>query len=333
MTSAVAILNYNGLNLIKLFLKDNIKNTPNAKIYLIDNNSSDDSVKYVKTTFPDVKIIQLKKNFGYAGGYNESIKDINEDLIFFLNNDAVFLDNKSFLDIIEVFEKNKKISVAQPSIIDFNNKKKYEYAGASGGFIDFFGYPFCRGRIVENIENSDTYNTTREVFWASGCCFVVRNKVFRELNGFDSDFFSHMEEIDFCWRLKNKNDNDKIISVGKSTVYHVGAGTLNYNSSKKYYLNFRNSLFMLLKNVPSKYLVFVMISRIFFDFGISIILFLKFKPRLSISILKAYSYLLFNLFSVIKKRSKSKKIDNYHYCFSLLINYYLRNLKSFSSFK
>ena len=158
MTRAVAILNYNGLNLLKLFLRDNIKNTPNANTYLIDNNSSDDSVNFVRTKFPNVKIIQLKKNFGYAGGYNESIKHIGEDLIFFLNNDAVFLDNKSFLDIIEVFEKNKKISVAQPSILDFNNRAKYEYAGASGGFIDFFGYPFCRGRIVKNIENSDIYN-------------------------------------------------------------------------------------------------------------------------------------------------------------------------------
>ena len=332
MTCALAILNYNGLNLLKLFLSDNIKNTPNANTYLIDNNSSDDSVKFVRTKFPDVKIIQLKKNFGYAGGYNESIKHIDEDLIFFLNNDAVFLDNKSFLDIIEVFEKNKKISVAQPSILDFNNRAKYEYAGASGGFIDFFGYPFCRGRIVKNIENSDTYNTTREVFWASGCCFVVRNRVFRELNGFDTDFFSHMEEIDFCWRLKNNYNNNKIISVGKSKVYHVGAGTLNYNSPKKYYLNFRNSLFMLLKNIPSKYLVFVIISRIFFDLGISIVLFLKLKPNLSYSILKAYSYLLFNLFSVIKKRSKSEKIDNYYYSFSLLINYYIRNRKKFSSF-
>ena len=147
------------------------------EIIVVDNNSNDGSIEFVKTKFPDVKIIRLEKNLGYAGGYNAAVKHINEDLIFFLNNDAVFLDQKSFLDIIRVFEKNNEVSVAQPSIIDYNNKEKYEYAGASGGFIDFFGYPFCRGRVVNNLENCNKYNTTREVFWASGCCFVVRKKI------------------------------------------------------------------------------------------------------------------------------------------------------------
>lgn len=332
MTRALAILNYNGLNLLKLFLKENIKNTPNTKTYIIDNNSSDGSIEFVKTKFPDVKIIRLEDNLGYAGGYNVAVKYINEDLIFFLNNDAVFLDQKSFIDIIKVFEKNKQVSVAQPSIIDYNNKEKYEYAGASGGFIDFFGYPFCRGRIVKNLENCNTYNTTREVFWASGCCFVVRKTIFTKLNGFDNEFFAHMEEIDFCWRLKNNYVNKKIISVGKAKVFHIGAGTLNYNSSNKYYLNFRNSLLMLIKNVPLKLFFIVIFFRIIFDLFIAIISFLKLKPKLSYSILSAYAYFIMNLSSIVKKRPKNKKVDNYYYCFSLLINYYLRNRKSFSSF-
>ena len=332
MTRALAILNYNGLNLLKLFLKENIKNTPNTQTYLIDNNSNDGSIEFVKTKFPDVKIIQLEDNLGYAGGYNVAVKYINEDLIFFLNNDAVFLDQKSFIDIIKVFEKNKQVSVAQPSIIDYNNKEKYEYAGASGGFIDFFGYPFCRGRIVKNLENCNTYNTTREVFWASGCCFVVRKTIFTKLNGFDNEFFAHMEEIDFCWRLKNNYVNKKIISVGKAKVFHIGAGTLNYNSSNKYYLNFRNSLLMLIKNVPLKLFFIVIFFRIIFDLFIAIISFLKLKPKLSYSILSAYAYFIMNLSSIVKKRPKNKKVDNYYYCFSLLINYYLRNRKSFSSF-
>ena len=332
MTRALAILNYNGLNLLKLFLKENIKNTPNTQTYLIDNNSNDGSIEFVKTKFPDVKIIRLEDNLGYAGGYNVAVKYINEDLIFFLNNDAVFLDQKSFIDIIKVFEKNKQVSVAQPSIIDYNNKEKYEYAGASGGFIDFFGYPFCRGRIVKNLENCNTYNTTREVFWASGCCFVVRKTIFTKLNGFDNEFFAHMEEIDFCWRLKNNYVNKKIISVGKAKVFHIGAGTLNYNSSNKYYLNFRNSLLMLIKNVPLKLFFIVIFFRIIFDLFIAIISFLKLKPKLSYSILSAYAYFIMNLSSIVKKRPKNKKVDNYYYCFSLLINYYLRNRKSFSSF-
>tara|TARA_B100000989_G_C19531398_1_gene470158 strand:+ start:4217 stop:5218 length:1002 start_codon:yes stop_codon:yes gene_type:complete len=333
MTRALAILNHNGINLLKLFLKENIRNTPDTKIYLIDNNSSDDSIKFVQGSFPEVTIIQIKKNLGYSGGYNESMKYIDEDLIFLLNNDAVFLDKKSFLDIIEVFEKNEKVSVAQPSIVNFNNKEKYEYAGASGGFIDFFGYPFCRGRVIKQIENCDVYNTTREVFWASGCCFAVRNKIFKKLNGFDNDFFTHMEEIDFCWRLKNINNEYKVISVGKSKVYHIGASTLNYNSSKKYFFNFRNSLIMIVKNIPLKYLTPVIFSRIFIDLFIAIICFLKFKPKLSYSIFNAYYYLFSNLRIIFAKRYKSKKTDNYYYCFSLLLNYYIRNKKTFSSFK
>ena len=332
MTRALAILNYNGLNLLKLFLKENIKNTPNTKTYIIDNNSNDGSIEFVKTKFPDIKIIRLEKNLGYAGGYNAAVKEIDEDLIFFLNNDAVFLDQKSFLDIIKIFEKNNEVSVAQPSIIDYNNKEKYEYAGASGGFIDFFGYPFCRGRVVKNLENCNKYNTTREVFWASGCCFVVRKKIFTKLNGFDDQFFAHMEEIDFCWRLKNEYVNNKIISIGKAKVYHIGAGTLNYNSPNKYYLNFRNSLLMLIKNVPSKFLFIVLFFRVIFDSFIVMVSFLKLKPKISYSILRAYVYFILNFSLIIKKRTNNEKIDNYYYCFSLLINYYLMQRKSFSSF-
>ena len=332
MTSALAILNYNGLNLLKLFLKENIKNTTNTKTYIIDNNSSDGSIEFVKTKFPDVKIIRLEKNLGYAGGYNAAVNYINEDLIFFLNNDAVFLDQKSFLDIIKVFEKNNEVSVAQPSIVDYNNKEKYEYAGASGGFIDFFGYPFCRGRVVNNLENCNKYNTTREVFWASGCCFAVRKKIFKKLNGFDDEFFAHMEEIDFCWRLKNEYGNNKIISIGKAKVFHIGAGTLNYNSPNKYYLNFRNSLLMLIKNVPLKLLFIVLFFRVISDSAIVVVAFLKLNPKQSCSILRAYAYFILNFSSIIKKRTKNEKFDNYYYCFSLLINYYLMQRKSFSSF-
>ena len=201
MTYAVAILNYNGSILLRKFISKVVKNCSDAVIYIIDNNSNDSSVEFINKNYPDIIIIKLDNNYGYAKGYNEAVKYIDEDVIIFLNNDAVFLDSDSFSTIKKTFESNEMISIAQPRILDYNNQDKYEYAGASGGYLDFLGYPFCRGRILGNIEKSDKYNTTREIFWASGSCFIIRKSIFKLLNGFDEDFFCHMEEIDLCWRL------------------------------------------------------------------------------------------------------------------------------------
>ena len=225
MTYAVAILNYNGSILLRKFISKVVKNCSGAVIYLIDNKSTDSSVEFINKNYPDIIIIKLDNNYGYAKGYNEAVKYIDEDVIIFLNNDAVFLDSDSFSTIKKTFESNEMISIAQPRVLDYNNQDKYEYAGASGGYLDFLGYPFCRGRILGNIEKSDKYNTTREIFWASGSCFIIRKSIFKLLNGFDEDFFCHMEEIDLCWRLKNLDSSYKIITIGKANVYHVGGGT------------------------------------------------------------------------------------------------------------
>ena len=231
MTYAVAILNYNGSILLRKFISKVVKNCSDAVIYLIDNNSTDSSVEFINKNYPDIIIIKLDNNYGYAKGYNEAVKYIDEDVIIFLNNDAVFLDSDSFSTIKKTFESNEMISIAQPRILDYNNQDKYEYAGASGGYLDFLGYPFCRGRILGNIEKSDKYNTTREIFWASGSCFIIRKSIFKLLDGFDEDFFCHMEEIDLCWRLKNLDSSYKIITIGKANVYHVGGGTMQYGLS------------------------------------------------------------------------------------------------------
>ena len=196
MKTAIVIINYNGLNLIKKFIPSIITNSSNCNIYVIDNNSTDDSVNYIKNNFSNINIINNSSNLGYAGGYNEGIKKIDEDLLIFLNNDATFLDENSLYNLVKVFKENSEIKVAQPKIIDFTNQEKFEYSGAAGGFIDFFGYPFCRGRIFSNVELKNNYNTTREVFWASGTCFAVRRSTFIEHKGFDESFFAHMEEID-----------------------------------------------------------------------------------------------------------------------------------------
>ena len=333
MTYAVAILNYNGSILLRKFISKVVKNCSDAVIYLIDNNSNDSSVEFINKNYPDIITIKLDNNYGYARGYNEAVKYIDEDVIIFLNNDAVFLDSDSFSTIKKTFESNEMISIAQPRILDYNNQDKYEYAGASGGYLDFLGYPFCRGRILGNIEKSDKYNTTREIFWASGSCFIIRKSIFKLLNGFDEDFFCHMEEIDLCWRLKNLDSSYKIITIGKANVYHVGGGTMQYGENRKNYLNFRNSLVMLIKNLPKKYFIFSLFLRFISDLFILIFSLLLFRFGLSFSILSAYYFNILNFRKSLSKRKKGLVSYKYFICFSILINYYFLGKKTFSSIK
>lgn len=330
MKTAIVIINYNGLNLIKKFMPSIITNSSNYNIYVIDNNSTDDSVNYIKNNFSNINIINNSSNLGYAGGYNEGIKKIDEDLLVFLNNDATFLDENSLSNLVKVFKENSEIKVAQPKIIDFTNQEKFEYSGAAGGFIDFFGYPFCRGRIFSNVELKNNYNTTREVFWASGTCFAVRRSTFVEHSGFDESFFAHMEEIDLCWRIKRKNIEDKIVAVGNSEVYHLGGGSLTYNSSNKYYLNFRNSIIMMIKNIPGKYFFQFLLGRLFLDFLILIFSIITLKFNLFIGIVKAYLFLLINFLKIKRVKFKNERIFKYYYCKSIIFNYLLRRKNKFS---
>lgn len=330
MKTAIVIINYNGLNLIKKFIPSIITNSSNCNIYVIDNNSTDDSVNYIKNNFSNINIINNSSNLGYAGGYNEGIKKIDEDLLIFLNNDATFLDENSLYNLVKVFKENSEIKVAQPKIIDFTNQEKFEYSGAAGGFIDFFGYPFCRGRIFSNVELKNNYNTTREVFWASGTCFAVRRSTFIEHNGFDESFFAHMEEIDLCWRIKRKNIDDKIVAVGNSEVHHLGGGSLTYNSSNKYYLNFRNSIIMMIKNIPGKYFFQFLLGRLFLDFLILIFSIISLKFNLFIGIVKAYLFLLINFLKIKRVKFKNERIFKYYYCKSIIFDYIFRRKNKFS---
>ena len=330
MKTAIVIINYNGLNLIKKFMPSIITNSSNCNVYVIDNNSTDDSVNYIKNNFSNINIINNSSNLGYAGGYNEGIKKIDEDLLILLNNDATFLDKNSLSNLVKVFKENSEIKVAQPKIIDFTNQEKFEYSGAAGGFIDFFGYPFCRGRIFSNVELKNNYNTTREVFWASGTCFAVRRSTFVEHNGFDESFFAHMEEIDLCWRIKRKNIDDKIVAVGNSEVHHLGGGSLTYNSSNKYYLNFRNSIIMMIKNIPRKYFFQFLLGRFFLDFLILIFSIITLKFNLFIGIVKAYLFLLINFLKIKRVKFKSERIFRYYYCKSIIFDYLVRRKNKFS---
>ncbi|MDO5655859.1 MAG: glycosyltransferase family 2 protein [Flavobacteriaceae bacterium] len=271
MKTAVVILNWNGIELLKKFLPSVTENSPQADIYIVDNASTDDSVIFVKSNFPEVKIIQNSENLGYAGGYNEGLKSIDADIYCLLNSDVEV--TKNWLSAFENIFKNPEIAAAQPKILDFNHKNKFEYAGAAGGFLDNFGYPYCRGRVFWTLEEDQgQYDDEIEIFWASGACLFIRSKDFWEMQGFENAFFAHMEEIDLCWRLRNKGK--KVYYSSKSTVYHLGGATL-HNSPQKTYLNFRNSLWMLLRNLPAYKLFPVIFTRLVLD-GITAIVFWRY---------------------------------------------------------
>ncbi|KUY26628.1 glycosyltransferase family 2 protein [Elizabethkingia ursingii] len=257
MKIAIAILNWNGKSWLEKFLPNVVANSQSAEVYVIDNASTDDSVAYISTHFPSVKIVINQQNHGFAGGYNEGLKQIHADIYCLLNSDVEV--TSGWLDPISaLFEKNPDIAAIQPKVLDYNRKIFFEFAGAGGGLIDNLGYPYCRGRIFENVEeDKGQYNDETEIFWASGCCLFIRSEDFWTQNGFDARFFAHQEEIDLCWRLKNSGR--KIYYTGKSTIYHVGGGTLQKQNPRKTYLNIRNNLSMMLKNLPSDklYLIFI----------------------------------------------------------------------------
>jgi len=249
MKIAIVILNWNGLKHLKEFLPSVVKYSNKNPIYIIDNSSTDNSVEFLRQTFPEINLIINSNNFGYAKGYNEGLKKITEEVYCLLNNDVEV--TKGWLDsIIEEFKNNESVVVAQPKILDYKDKSKFEYAGAAGGFIDYFGYPYCRGRIFNTIEkDTGQYDQDIDIFWASGACFFIRKKTFEMLNGFDENFVNHMEEIDLCWRLANLNLDLKKRFIYKSVIYHYGGGSLDYKNPKKLFYNIRNQRWMILKNM------------------------------------------------------------------------------------
>lgn len=244
----IAVLNWNGRKHLQEYIGSLINSSKdNFDLVVIDNGSTDDSVQFIKNNYPSVEIIQLSENYGFAQGYNEGLKQIKTKYIALVNSDI--RGTKHWVDpIIALMESDHNIGATQPKILSDLNKSTFEYAGASGGYMDTYGYPFCRGRVFDNCENDHgQYDTTEEIFWATGAAIVVRNDIFKLLNGFDGDFFAHMEEVDLCWRIKKLGYS--IMVQPTSLVYHLGGGTLNYNTPNKTFLNFRNNWWMLQKNL------------------------------------------------------------------------------------
>lgn len=326
MKIAVVILNWNGVKLLGQFLPSVIAYSPEAEIYVADNASTDDSVAFVKHNFPTVKIVENDDNYGFAHGYNEALKHIDAEIFALVNSDIEVTENW-LRPIMETFEKEPQTAIIQPKILDFKDKAYFEYAGAAGGFIDQYGYPYCRGRIFETMEKDNgQYDDDCEIFWASGACFFIRSSVYRELGGFDADFFAHQEEIDLCWRSFNMGH--KIKYNAKSVVYHVGGATLQQGNPRKTELNFRNSLFMLVKNLPKKSLFRVLFFRLFLD-GIAGIKFLfEGQFRHTLAILKSH-FSFYRSFSANYKKRNKMQYSRYYTVKSIVYLYYVRNVKRF----
>jgi GT2 family glycosyltransferase len=326
MKIAVVILNWNGEKLLEQFLPSIVQYSSEADIYVADNASTDDSISYVKAFFPTVKIIKNESNLGFAEGYNEALKQVDSDIYALVNSDIEVTENW-LKPIIETFENEPQTAIIQPKLLDFKRKEYFEYAGAAGGFIDKYGYPYCRGRVFDTLEkDSGQYDDNCEIFWASGACFFIRSSVYNELKGFDPDFFAHQEEIDLCWRAFNKGHKIKYNS--RSVVYHVGGATLQQGNPRKTFLNFRNSLLMLLKNLPKKALYWILFCRMILD-GIAGIQFLiQGKSTHFAAILKAH-FSFYTLFSVNYRKREKVQSEKYYKTKSIVFQYYIKAGKVF----
>ncbi len=333
MTSAaVVILNYNGEKLLKQFLPSVIQHSPEAEIVVADNGSTDQSLNVLAQHFPEVRVILLGENSGFCGGYNKALNQIRADYYVLLNSD-VEVTPGWLSPMITLLENNADIAAVQPKILSYRYRHLFEYAGAGGGFIDALGYPFCRGRVFDHVEeDKGQYNDARSVFWTSGACMMIRSEKFHEHNGFDEDLFAHMEEIDLCWKL-NRSGSEVYYS-GKSTVYHLGAGTLGYHHPRKTYLNFRNGLTLIGKHFNTGELVYKLPLRLILDMLAALFFLLRGEVQNSLSVLRAHRDFFKQWSTVMQKR---RAIRNAHPSYSrrnihrglIIFGYYLRRRKTF----
>ncbi len=328
MKIAVVILNWNGKKLLEQFLPSVVEYSKEAAIYVADNASTDDSISFIEAHYPMVHLIKNKENGGYAKGYNDALRNLKEPVFCLLNNDVEVTDK--WLDpIIQTFNNEPKTGIIQPKILDYKRKNYFEYAGAAGGFIDKFGYPYCRGRIFDSIEKDlGQYNDDAEIFWASGACLFIRNEVYNTLNGLDESFFAHMEEIDLCWRAKNLGF--KVKYAGTSQVFHLGGATLNSLNPQKTYFNFRNSLYTLTKNASGN-LFLLIFTRLLLDgiAGVKFLLELKFKHFLAI--IQAH-FSFYKHFKVLLNQRKTYiNKEKYYIKTSIVLDYYVYKNRVYKS--
>ncbi|MDR2692433.1 MAG: glycosyltransferase family 2 protein [Dysgonamonadaceae bacterium] len=334
--TAVIILNWNGRKLLEQFLPALIKNTPGeeADIIVADNGSTDDSLPFLEQSYPSVRIIRMDKNYGFAEGYNKALAQLNDEYVVLLNSDVEVTENW-LTTAIDYLENHPEVTALQPKILSYGDRSSFEYAGACGGFLDIYGYPFCRGRIFNTIEkDSGQYDRETEVLWASGACLFIRREDYLEAGGLDAHFFAHQEEIDLCWRLRARGK--KIICLPQSAVYHVGGATLKMEHPRKTFLNFRNNLLMLYKNLPDKYYSGVMQCRILTDSLAALQFLVSGYPANAFSVVKAhwdFAKQKKNYKAVRRENLEKSKVDLPAGIFkiSLLWEYYIKRNRDYRS--
>ncbi|MFD2098503.1 glycosyltransferase [Flagellimonas iocasae] len=328
MKIAVVILNWNGESLLKQFLPSVMAYSTGADIYVVDNASTDNSVAFLKSEYPEIGIVQNSGNGGFAKGYNDGLKHIQADVFCLLNSDVEVTPNW-LGPIREAFSIYPEAAIIQPKILDLKNKDYFEYAGAAGGFIDMLGYPFCRGRIFQALEkDKGQYDDVIEIFWATGACMFIKSELFHSLGGFDEDYFAHQEEVDLCWRAKNAGH--KVLYVGKSHVFHLGGSTLSNMNPKKTFLNFRNSLYSITKNLPTKKAFPIIFLRLLLD-GIAALRFVfQLKFAHCWAILRAHISFYGNFRALYKKREKANFLLKYYTTTSIVWSHFVNQVKNFN---
>ncbi|MGK7388945.1 MAG: glycosyltransferase family 2 protein [Candidatus Cyclobacteriaceae bacterium M2_1C_046] len=332
---AIVILNFNGAHYLTRFLPSVIQYSEGCRIIVADNCSTDNSIEILRKQFPEVQILQLEENYGFSKGYNVALQKVNAKYYVLLNSDVEVTEGW-WQRPIELLQENNDIAAIQPKILSYHNKTEFEYAGAGGGYLDKYGYPFCRGRMFNTLEKDlGQYDNETQLFWATGACMFIKAEDFHNAGGFDPDFFAHMEEIDLCWRLQKMGK--QIYYTGQSHVFHVGGGTLERSHPRKTYLNFRNGLSLLFKNYSGIKFLSVLPIRIVLDF-IAIAKFtLTESPKHGLAVIKAHRDFLFSLKKNVFKRRAVRKMtvtkETNIYPRSVVFEYYLMKKKYFSELK
>ncbi|MHA8070009.1 glycosyltransferase family 2 protein [Aquirufa ecclesiirivi] len=331
MSVAVVILNFNGKHFLEKFLPSVVTSSPKDSVYIADNGSSDDSIEYIKKHFPEVHLLIGEGNLGYAGGYNRALRSIKADYYVLMNSDIEPSEN--WLNpLVEYMDRNPQVVAVQPFILDYQNPDQFEYAGAAGGYWDNLGFPFCRGRIFDSIEKNEGQYGTSIVQWATGACLLVRSDIYWLVGGLDEYFFAHMEEIDLCWRFQRAGY--QVAAVAESTVKHVGGGTLDKGNPFKTYLNFRNNLILLYKNLSGRKKWFTLLLRMEADGLAGIRFLLAGEFSLLWAILKAhfsfYSYVLGHHPKQNLAHSLVKNTNTMRYSKSIVWAYFVQKKKKFS---
>lgn len=333
--TAIAILNWNGKKYLEKFLLPLIKSIKNndAEIFIIDNCSTDNSITFLKDNFPEISIIQLDKNYGFTGGYNRGLKQIKAEYFLLLNSDIEVTEN--WLEpLVNYMDSSPDVGVCGPKLLDYQNRNEFEYAGGAGGFIDKFGYPFCRGRVFDVLEKDiGQYDNNIDCFWITGAALMIRAEIFNSLSGFDDSFFAHMEEIDLCWRVQSAGY--RVVCIPESTVYHVGGGTLNKLNAKKTFFNFKNNLSLLLKNLPKRKLPYVFFVRLILDQIAALRILMQGNIKHFAAVYKAYFVFLKNFSKIRKQRtsiSAAKQINGF-YNKSIVFEHFIRRKRRFSELK